>query len=108
MFTKHLMGAFLVTLAASLNGCAAETSEEVAQDESDAFALTDDSSDRGGGNVEIARAEASRACTSSEAGAAQQHADANHTVTQWPWAPIRPTLTSCTVSNGYIVYTYLT
>lgn len=112
MFTKRFLAALLLTAGATLTGCAADTDTDTDHaGDSDSFAATDTTTEAGD-NVAIARGEVSRGCTSSELGAAQAHANANHSYEIFiPMGtgsthPRTPTITSCQVSNGYIVYTY--
>ncbi|MDI1436227.1 hypothetical protein [Polyangium sorediatum] len=113
MFKHALVG--LMIASASLAGCAVGGDELVEEAE---LALEDreDSDGREGDGDQLALEGAGaapdpldrgRACTQSEWNVAEHHADDNHTL------PIpgsanthNPQVTGCTVSNGWIVYTY--
>lgn len=105
MFQRIFFSSMLVIAGVGLGGCAAKTVDE-AGERSDSVALQADESEAG--SVEIAT-ESSRACTTREWSTAQQHATLNHTELPPPtatWGPNEPTVTSCQVRNGWIVYTY--
>lgn len=109
MFKHALVG--LMIASASLAGC------YVGGDEIEEAALALDSEDSDGrelegGGDQLALEGAGeapdpldrgRACTQAEWGVAEHHAWVNHGA---PTASMITTVTSCTVSNGWIVYTY--
>ena len=124
MFHKHLfLASFLLSVSGGLTGCAADTGDaesgdteqsatdsmaisgDTEQSATDSIAISGGSGDQGS-DVKIATGSA-RGCTSAEINIAEQHADDHHT---WPIPAssntLDPHVTSCHVSNGYIVYTY--
>ena len=113
MFKHALVG--LMIASASLAGC------NVGGDEIEEAALALDSEDSdgrelegGGDQLALEGAEEApdpsgrgRSCTQSEWNVADQHADDNHTLPIPGSAnALDPHVTGCTVSNGWIVYTY--
>lgn len=112
---KHAL--VLMIASASLAGCAVGGDEFVEEAE---LALEDredsDGRELEGGGDQLALEGAGeapdpldrgRACTQAEWNVADQHADDNHTLPIPGSAnTLDPHVTGCTVSNGYIVYTY--
>ena len=130
MFHKHLfLASFLLSVGGGLTGCAVDTGDpesgDTEQSATDSMAISGDteqsvtdsiaisgdsgaSSDTGDqGSDEKIATESARGCTSAEINIAEQHADDHHTqAIPTSSNTLDPHVTSCHVSNGYIVYTY--
>jgi len=109
MFKYALVG--LMIASASLAGCAVEGDEFVEEAELALEDLEDTDGREGGDLLALEGAgeapdplDRGRACTQAEWNVAEHHAWVNHGAPGHVYTIT--TVTSCTVSNGWIVYTY--
>lgn len=102
MNSKSIVSLAVLAMSAVFAGCAAEPTDEGAMGED---SLVAQSTEVGNGNVAVQLHE-SATCSASDWSAARAHAAENHSTYGPAGIVVPPEVTSCTVRNGYIVYTY--